>query len=42
MLELTIQTLAAGMGTLPFTFMGYVRSRVQHALKETGKDYKQA
>lgn len=42
MLELTIHVLAAGMCALPFTFMGYVRSRVQHALRETGKGYKQA
>jgi hypothetical protein len=38
MLDLAIQTMAAlVLCALPFIFMGYVRSRVRHALKTLGK-----
>ena len=39
MLEITIQILAlAGLFALPFIFIGYVRSRVHHALKAVSKE----
>jgi hypothetical protein len=38
MLDLAIQALAClGLFTLPFVFMGYVRSHVQHALRAVGE-----
>jgi ABC-type arginine transport system permease subunit len=38
MFDLAIQALAClGMFTLPFIFMGYVRSRVRHALRAVNK-----
>jgi hypothetical protein len=38
MLDLAIQVLAClGLFALPFIFMGYVRSRVRHALRAAGK-----
>jgi hypothetical protein len=39
MLEITIQILAlAGLSSLPFIFMGYVQSRVRHALRAVSRE----
>jgi len=35
MMDIATLALAAGMFALPFIFMGYVRSRVRHALKKS-------
>jgi hypothetical protein len=37
MLDLVTLLLLVGMCALPLIFMGYVRSRVRHALKALGK-----
>jgi|GEM_PF-2380469 hypothetical protein len=37
MLDLATLLLVAGMCALPLIFMGYVRSRVRHALEALGK-----
>ncbi len=36
MLDTATLVLAADLCALPFIFMGYVRSRVRHALKSRG------